>query len=99
MVADRPPRPEHSEEVTMPKKAEPERERDRRTQINVILEPALDARLREYVERTGFSIKHVIERAIRRDLDSPPVITVPPLPEAPPEPAPKPAGRPGRKRV
>lgn len=73
-------------------------ERSRRTQINVILPPDLDAQLREYVERTGFAISHVVQRALRRDLAAPPVVTVPPLPDAPPEVAPGARNRPGRKK-
>lgn len=59
---------------------------DRSTQINVVLAPELDARLRAYLDETGFSMNHVINRAVRRDLDNPPPIPVdPPLPPAPPE--------------
>jgi hypothetical protein len=59
--------------------------KSRENQVNGVLEPELYARLQAYLQESGLTLTHVLNRAIRRDLSAPPVVSEPPLPPAPPE--------------
>lgn len=55
-------------------------------QVNIELDEALHARFREYVRARGETMREAVERAIARDMGSPP-----PPPAAPPPLPPMPA--------
>lgn len=66
-------------------------------QINAELPPEMLDEVKAFAESRGLTIKHVVWRALRRHLDSPPpLVPDPPLPPCDPDPAPVP--KPARKR-
>lgn len=56
------------------------------SQLGVGIATELFDEVKAFAEGRGQTLRHVVERALRRHLDSPPpIVTEPPLPPAPPE--------------